>query len=164
MNAPGDTKPTPPAEQWAWHYTTRAAYRAINASGYLLPTPAGFASVERYLAWFSMCDTFEPSALRYITDQGTRRRATVPEMAHAGRGLVRLGYSPYRLLRGRALLAAAHIDPVEWDLFAQAGRAAGADPRFWYASIRPIAIETLIAELLDPAGRWIRVADGDGKR
>lgn len=164
MTMPADAPASPLANAWAWHYTTRTAYRAIKASGYLLPTPAGFAPVERYLAWFSMCGTFDPSALRYITDRGVRRRATVPEMMRAGLGLVRLGYSPYRLLRGDELLAAARISLDEWDLFVQAGRAVGADPRLWFASIRPIAIDNLIAETMNHAGRWVRVADGDGRR
>ena len=165
MTAPRDTTQSPLASHWAWHYTTRAAHRAIRLSGYLLPTASGFEPVERYLSWFSMNDVFEPSALRYITTpDGLRRRATVHEMMRAGRGLVRYGYSPYRLLRGIELLHAARIDAAEMDLFMRAGRAMGANPSLWLASIKPIPIGALIVEFMNQAGQWVRVADGDGLR
>ena len=165
MTAPHGTRPAPLAHSWAWHYTTRTAHRAIKLSGFLLPTASGFEPVERYLLWFSMNDVFEPSALRYITTpDGLRRRATVPEMMRAGRGLVRYGYSPYRLLRGIELLHAARIDAAEMDLFMRAGRAMGANPSLWLASIKPIPIGALIVEFMNQAGQWVRVADGDGLR
>ena len=165
MTAPRDTTQSPLASQWAWHYTTRTAHRAIKPSGYLLPTASGFEPVERYLLWFSMNDVFEPSALRYITTpDGLRRRATVHEMMRAGRGLVRYGYSPYRLLRGIELLHAARIDAAEMDLFHRAGRAMGANSAIWLVSIRSIPVGALIVEFMNHAGDWMRVADGDGLR
>ena len=46
----------------------------------------------------------------------------------------------------------------------RAGRAMGANPAIWLASIRPIPVGALIVEFMNHAGDWMRVADGDGLR
>ena len=88
----------------AWHYTLGVHLLRILESGYVLPqdtpdTPV----VECPVAWFSLNQQHDPSALKSILVNGKPQPPTLAVMRQLGNGVYRLGISPRRLLGGEAL-------------------------------------------------------------
>ena len=129
-----------------WHYTVDARLRQILASGVIRRTAAGLRKGERAGVWFSLRDTWEPTATTWLRGQdGQFRPATMDEMR--AMGLARIGVDPmvvrttwtqHRRFGG---LPWADADAVE-----RSARHQGADPDGWRVSYRDV-----------PNTHWLRV-------
>ena len=88
----------------AWHYTLGVHLLRILEQGCILPfdtpeTPV----VESPIAWFSMNQRHELSALKSLDVAGVAHPATLQAMRQFGNGVYRLGIAPQALLDGAAL-------------------------------------------------------------
>lgn len=72
----------------AWHYTTGKKAALILESGELRPTNCNVPAGEKPVLWFSLRQSWEPSATKGIVDSrtGRRRDATLTEMHFMGGG------------------------------------------------------------------------------
>ncbi|MFC7462885.1 hypothetical protein [Hydrogenophaga defluvii] len=144
----------------AWHYTTGEKFRYIVVSGELIPTAFAAPENERPVLWFSLNQSFEPTAAKWLIDPvtGIKRGATMAEMMELGGGLVRFGVSPRRLLMGEQLRTRAGIKRTEWASLCRSAFVMGADPAHWLGTLDPVEVETCVVEVMDKAGAWVRVS------
>ena len=142
----------------AWHYTLGAHLLRILENGHILPhdtpdTPA----LECPVAWFSLNQRHDPSALKSIEVNGVVQPPTLAAMRQWGNGVYRLGISPKALLGGEALRRQARIGKARWaDLLKQA-KACGANASEWYGSVDPVPAADCVIEVLNDAQQWVRV-------
>jgi len=113
----------------AWHYTIRRKFRAIVASGELLPTYLGAKPPELPVLWFSLNQEWEPTALKDRCDlDGVaptlgKKRARQP----AGK-LIRFGYPAEKCIMWPLLGRRAKIPPRIRIALERWGREEGANP------------------------------------
>ena len=143
----------------AWHYTLGVHLLRILENGYILPqdspeTPA----VECPVAWFSLNQDHDPSALKRILVNGVPQAPTLAVMKQLGNGVYRLGISPRSLLGGEALRREARINKARWAELNKQAKACGANVAQWYGAIDPVAASDCVIERLGDDGRWTRVA------
>jgi hypothetical protein len=143
----------------AWHYTLGVHLLRILENGYVLPqdtpdTPV----VECPVAWFSLNQQHDPSALKSILVNGKPQPPTLAVMRQLGNGVYRLGISPRRLLGGEALRREARISKARWAELLKQAKAQGANAAEWFGSIDPVAASDCVIEVLGDDGRWQRVA------
>ena len=147
------TDATPPP--LLWHYTVAGRLRQIRASGVLTRATAGLRKGERAGVWFSLRDTWEPTATKWIRGQdGQFRPATREEMS--AMGLARIGVNPavvrttwaqHRRFGG---LPWADGDAVE-----RSARHQGANPEQWRVSYRDVSnTHWLRIETSSDGGLW----------
>ena len=140
----------------AWHYTIGQRFLPIMESGLLMPTKIGVTPPERPIVWFSMHQEFEPTARKW---DATGRVMDVLEMIRVGRGLVRFGSEPKRLLAGEALRKKARMLPRVWTGLAARGIAQGANPDDWCGTVVPVLVDRLVIEVTDADFKWVRVGN-----
>lgn len=142
----------------AWHYTLGAHLLRILENGHILPhdtpdTPA----LECPVAWFSLNQRHDPSALKSIEVNGVVQPPTLAAMRQWGNGVYRLGISPKALLGGEALRRQARIGKDRWAELRQQAKACGADPSQWYGAVDPVPVADCVIEVLNDAQQWVRV-------
>lgn len=142
----------------AWHYTLGAHLLRILENGHILPhdtpdTPA----VECPVAWFSLNQRHDPSALKSIEVHGVAQPPTLAAMRQWGNGVYRLGISPKALLGGEALRRQARISKARWAELLQQAKACGAQASQWYGSVDPVPTADCVIEVLNDAQQWVRV-------
>ncbi|TAK98893.1 MAG: hypothetical protein EPO09_01860 [Aquabacterium sp.] len=143
----------------AWHYTLGVHLLRILENGYILPqdtpeTPA----VECPVAWFSLSQQHDPSALKSILVNGVAQPPTLAVMKQLGNGVYRLGISPRALLGGEALRREARISKARWAELTKQAKACGANVAQWFGAIDPVAASDCVIEVLGDDGKWKRVA------
>jgi hypothetical protein len=143
----------------AWHYTLGVHLLGILENGYILPqdtpdTPAA----ECPVAWFSLNQQHEPSALKRIQVNGVAQPATLAVMRQLGNGVYRLGISPRAVLGGEPLRREARISKARWAELIKQAKACGANAAQWYGSVDPVAASDCVIEVLGDSGQWQRVA------
>lgn len=147
-------------ERMAWHYTSMPAARAINATGWLLPTPCGLGSPARFVAWFTLSDQYDRAARPQIHDAPMPRPATHAEMRDRLGGIARYGAPVSALARLQQLQWTAGLTLEEVELFELAARRLGSNSRHWYCSIRPLPVWLLAFEVYTRQDKWQRI-DGE---
>lgn len=148
----------------AWHYTTGEKFRAIVASGYLMPTGALVKPPERPVLWFSLNQQFEPTARKAAIDAGVFRTLSVDETGRHCGGLVRFGLSPRKLLTGEKLRTRARIARPLWAGLCQVGIEQKADPALWFGCLDAVPVGSLAVEVMNDAGDWEQVQAGEGAK
>lgn len=143
----------------AWHYTLGVHLLRILENGYILPqdtpdTPA----VECPVAWFSLNQQHDASALKSILVNGVAQPPTLAVMKQLGNGVYRLGISPRSLLGGEALRREARISKARWAALTKQAKACGANAAQWFGAIDPVPASDCVIERLGDDGRWTRVA------
>jgi hypothetical protein len=143
----------------AWHYTLGTSLLRILENGHILPgeqpdTPV----IECPLAWFSLNQQHDPSALKQLVLKGVPQPATLAVMRQLGNGVYRLGLAPRALLGGEALRRQARISKERWQTLVKQAQACGADASQWYASVDPVPASDCVIEVLNDAMQWVRVA------
>ncbi len=141
----------------AWHYTTGVHFANIVESGWLFPATAGVNPPEKAILWFSLDQQFEPTARKCTHENGEIRTLSVQETFVRGRGLIRLGISPHRLLAGEKLRTRACVARNIWSALRSTGVEQKADPDLWLGSISRMAIQQFTVDVMDSNGIWKRV-------
>lgn len=144
----------------ARHYTTGEKFKAIVASGYLMPTGVLVKPPERPVLWFSLNQQFEPTARKAAIDGGAYRVLSVEETGRHCGGLVRFGLSPRKLLAGEKLRTRARIARPLWAGLARIGIQQKADPALWLGCLDAVPVEHLAIDVMNDAGEWERVQRG----
>jgi len=151
-----------PDSALAWHYTVGARLVAILESESLKPATAGIGAGERPVVWFSLNQTFEPTAAKGIVDArtGERRTATIDEMEQIGGGLFRFGIEPRKLLNHDRLRRAARINSETWRALVAAARRFGSDPNDWFGHVGAISIYELVLQRREDR-IWVNVMNDE---
>ena len=144
----------------AWHYTTGEKFKAIVASGYLMPTGILVKPPERPVLWFSLNQRFEPTARKGAIEGGALRTLSIEETRQHCGGLVRFGLSPRKLLTGDKLRTRAHIARPLWAGLCRVGIQQKADPALWLGCLDAVPVERLAVDVMNEAGEWERVQGG----
>ena len=129
-----------------WHSTVAARLQQSLASGVIMRATAGLRKGERAGVWFSLRDTWEPTASKWLRGQdGQFRPATMAEMSAMGLARIGVGTDAVRTTwaqhRRFGGLPWADGDAVE-----RSARHQGADPDGWRVSYRDV-----------PRTLWLRV-------
>jgi hypothetical protein len=131
-----------------WHYTVGTTLLSIIVDGVIRRATVGVRKGgSRPAVWFSCRDGWEPTATKWLRDDttGQPRLATVDEMVHAGRALIRLevplavARHTWREHRRR------HEDPRIADALEQRAREQGADPDDWRVSYYDVSLHDVIS-------------------
>ena len=134
MKTPADAAPS----SLLWHYTVAARLRQIRASGVITRAAAGLRAGERAGVWFSLRQTWEPTATKWLRGQDGRfRPATMEEMS--AMGLARIGVSPDVVRTTWA--QHRRFGGLSWtdgDAVERSARHQGADPDGWRVSYRDV--------------------------
>lgn len=149
----------------AWHYTTGQSFALIVRSGRILPTAVNVPAHEHPAVWFSVRQSYEPTATKMMWLGGRLRELTVGETFRAGAGLYRFGRPAETLVPYHAIREALNIRRVTWKALIAFARRQGSDPGQWFASLEPVPLELCVVERLDacpPHGRWQPLADPKG--
>jgi hypothetical protein len=78
-----------------WHYTTAQSLLKIVETGSILPATAFVAKEERPIVWFSLNQSWEPTANKlYLQGDGTIIALNREQTEELGGGLVRIGVAP----------------------------------------------------------------------
>ncbi len=141
----------------AWHYTTGVHFANIVQSGWLYPASAGVEPPEKAILWFSLDQQFEPTARMARIENGAIRTLSVQETFDLGRGLIRFGIKPNRLLAGEKLRTRARVDRKMWSDLRSSGIKQKADPDFWLGSISSMEIQQFTVDVMDSNGIWKRM-------
>lgn len=130
----------------AWHYTTGDKAVLILESGELRPTDCNVPAWEEPVLWFSLRQSWEPTATKGFVDArtGRRRDATLTEMHRLGGGVVRFGVDAARLIRWPALAKAAHMRSATARGLEKSGRSKGAVPSDWLGSLQPVPLADVL--------------------
>jgi hypothetical protein len=143
--------------EYAWHYTTGEAFISIVESGVLRQATAFVPKNQRPVLWFSLNQDYEPTAAKAImSEDGTISFGNRESTRQLGRGLVRFGLDPKRLVTWRHLKKRAGIPSQLARALEASGRAIKARPDDWLGSFDAIGIEELVVEVWYE-GSWIRV-------
>lgn len=145
-----------------YHYTLGIKLPDIFTEGFLRTSPREPRYPERPVVWLSSNPEYERSALKIgVRPDGTAQSLTLEAMAAHGRGVFRFRLIevppdnpvlPWDLLKSRAKMP----EKLRRRLIERA-RECGANPREWFGTLAPIAVEHLLLESLDAEGRWIVV-------
>lgn len=140
----------------AWHYTVADRVESILTAGHLwgLPDDCLFPG-ERPVVWFSLNQSFEPTAYKGIIDvrTGLRRDMTWAEMR--AEGIYRFGAPPRALLCGDRLRRAARIPAWLWRNLHDVGLQQKADPTDWFGHVGSMPIDGMRVERMTDAERWV---------
>jgi hypothetical protein len=143
----------------AWHYTLGTKLLGILKNGHILPAEQDDTPViECPVAWFSLNQRHEPSALKQLVLNGVPQDASLEVMRQLGNGVYRLGLSPRALLGGEALRRQARISKERWQALLKQAQACDADVAQWYGSIDPVPASECVIEVLKDGMQWARVA------
>jgi hypothetical protein len=143
----------------AWHYTIGQWWEKIDSSGILRPATAFVPEGERPAVWFTVRDTYEPTAVKMVKNpDGTVRSLSVEETERLGRGLFRIGVDAKGLLtwdqwKRRSGVARRMADALE-----RVARKQGSDVADWLASFRPISREGWRSVQVRYRGEWTPVS------
>jgi len=149
----------PQAPLLAWHYTLGTSLLGILKNGHILPAEQPDTPViECPLAWFSLSQQHDPSALKRLVLNGVPQAPTLQTMRQLGNGVYRLGLPPRALLGGEALRRQARISKERWAALLKQAQACGADASQWYASVDPVPASDCVIEVLQDDLKWMRVA------
>lgn len=123
----------------AWHYTTCVHLAAILQSGKLIPTGVGIESDERPALWFSMNQSWEPTANKAVhTPDGSVHQLKTMREVHEVMGVVRIGVDPakLKLIGFDSFVRRSGISRTEASNLKAAGRKIGANPYDWPPLVR----------------------------
>lgn len=141
-----------------YHYTTGQKLELIRQSGGLEPSAKGGKPGEPPLLWFSSNPVFEMTSLKLISRLGELYALTREEQRLRA-GNVRLVLSTTKPLMGwREACKYARISTKERKAMEASGIRAGANPRHWFATPYGIALESLLIEMENERGEWIKEA------
>jgi hypothetical protein len=147
-----------------WHYTNGERAKQILQFGFIRGATANVPENEFPVVWFSMNQTFEPTAVKAKRVDGVISPMTIPEMIENGQGLARFGVVPRSLLNGDNLRKRSGITSHEWARIQKVGVQRRADPRDWYGSIEPIEVSLCVFEVMNEIGKWERVETSEWLR
>lgn len=139
-----------------WHYTIGLHAEKILRYGIIQCATRYVPIHERPVVWFSMNQTFEPTAAKGKYVNGVMLRMSISEMFEFGRGLVRFGLPPKTLLSGDNLRRRARISGRDWILLKKSAGQMGADSSDWFGSLDPIEISSCTFEVMTNSGQWQR--------
>lgn len=144
-----------------WHYTIGLRAEKILQCGIMRGATKHVPLNERPVVWFSMSQTFEPTAAKLKIQNGVTSSMSIAEMIELGRGVVRFGLPPSTLLTGDTLKKRARITSKEWSMLKASGLKMGADARNWYGSIEPVDASLCTFEVMSSTGKWERVVPSE---
>jgi hypothetical protein len=141
-----------------WHYTSGLHFTQIVESGALLPSAVGIAPGELPTLWFSDEQNWEPTAQKAILQDGEVIILGMKGTYERGRGLVRFGIVPSRLIQWPRLAKEAGIPSSVRRSLERTGKEQGAVPQRWYGLIAQALLlsEVDAIEVFDGES-WIRV-------
>ena len=132
------TRPDATQSSLLWHYTVAARLRQILAAGVITRAAAGLRKGERAGVWFSLRDTWEPTATKWLRGpDGQFRAATMEEMS--AMGLARIGVEPGMVRTTWA--QHRRFGGLPWpdgDAVERSARHQGADTEDWRVSYRDV--------------------------
>ncbi|HKQ24226.1 MAG TPA: hypothetical protein VJT81_07295 [Burkholderiales bacterium] len=142
----------------AWHYTTGQKYGLICADGQIKPSTRFLRNHEFGVCWFSVEQTWEPTANKGVIEHGRLRTLTMLETMEKGFGLVRFGVDEKNLIAWPELASAARMTRETRAALEKVGRDQGSEPMNWRGSIRPVPVrETMVETMVNRTREWERV-------
>lgn len=157
----GDLDATPAAQSGlAWHYTTGARFAEIDHKGEIKPTTGGIGKGGRPVAWFSLNETFEPTARTMLENpDGTVMTLSMTETEKYGRGLFRVGVDPELLKDLDEWIADSRVPQDTAEILKKIGHAHGADPQEWMVSFESVSRTDWAAVEVRYKGEWKSILD-----
>lgn len=123
----------------AWHYTIGLRWEEIDSCGLLRPATALVKARERPAVWFTLRDTFEPTAVKLLqAPDGTLRSMPIEETERRGRGLFRIGVDPSKLLTWEEWRRRSRVRPAVAESLETVASDQGSDVAEWLVSFRPL--------------------------
>lgn len=154
------TETAPPSSGLAWHYTTGVRFAEIDYKGEINPTTGGIGRGGRPVVWFSLNETFEPTArTMFENPDGTVMTLSVTQTEKHGRGLFRVGVRPELLKDLDQWIADSRVPEDTADILKKVGHAHGADPQEWMVSFEPVARTDWVAVEVRYKGEWQSIQD-----
>ena len=147
-----------------WHYTIGIHAEKILYFGIIHGATKFVPIHERPVVWFSMNQTFEPTATKLKNVNGKMEIMTISEMIELGRGLVRFGLPPRTLLNGDNLRRRARIDRETWMLLKKSAAQMGSASTDWFGSMEPIEASSCTFEVMTNSGQWERAEPSEWLR
>jgi len=124
----------------AWHYTLGVKATDILRDGFIRGATA-VPTGDRPIIWFSLRQIWEPTATKGRMFAGERPDLTLAEMIDEGHGLWRFGVPKIDLLAWKPLQQKAAISRDMARVLVREAQRAGTDPKFWYGSLEPVAVD-----------------------
>ena len=121
-----------------WHYTVAARLREILVSGVIRRATVGLRKGERAGVWFSLRDTWEPTATKWVRGHdGQFGPATMEEMSAMGLARIGVGLETVRTTWAQH----RRFGGLPWpdgDAVEHSARHQGSDPDGWRVSYRDV--------------------------
>ena len=160
LEDPGSVRTKPPT-LIAWHYTTGEKFSRIIADGFLRPSTIGVVAPEKPILWFSVNQTWEPTATKPLgRPDGSIQLLTMEECRDYGGGLCRFGIDSKSLIRWPELGKKAKIAPTLARGLCETAKTQGANPLDWFGTIKKVPVSRIARiDVMDENGAWIVVRE-----
>lgn len=141
-----------------WHYTVGSCLRSIWKDGVIKPATAFVPKYERPVVWFSLSESWEPSANKGVIKNGRNRGLTTAETERLAGGLFRIGVSvdtaplDWQTIRRTSGMASLHADALE-----KIALNNGEDLDKWRGTYEPVAKKLWLAVEGFQNGAWAPV-------
>jgi len=141
-----------------YHYTFGRALPGIVEDGEIGVAEA-LPGTDAPVVWLSTRASFEPSVVRWMSEDGRRRELQPDELAERGQGLFRIEIDPsVEAMPWRELLAWAEVPDAVARSLEQEARERGADPDDWWCSATAVPRSRWASiELWLPRHGWVPV-------
>lgn len=141
----------------AWHYTSGQCAIQIVQSEVILPATENVPRGEKPAVWFSLNQSWEPTATKGILDPltGNRRFATMDEMARLAGGCYRFGIEPSRLLCWSALKVKTRMRPKTVRALERVAYEVGGNPSQWMGAIEAVSLRDVVVLQKLIMGSWV---------
>ena len=141
----------------AWHYTSGQCAIQIVESELILPVFENVPRNEKPAVWFSLNQSWEPTATKGILDSisGKRRNATMDEMERLAGGCYRFGLDPSRLLCWSALKVKTRMRPKMVRALERVAYQVGSDPSHWMGTTEAVSLRDVVVLQKRIMGSWI---------
>jgi len=123
----------------AYHYTIGRTLRGIVRDGHIKPAVAGVPKGERPTVWFTVRDTFEPTACKLLmAPDGRTRSLSVEETAEVGGGLFRIGVSASELKTWDQWVRESGVSQLMLMGLVLSARKQGSEPGEWLVAFEAV--------------------------
>jgi hypothetical protein len=140
-----------------WHYTFLPHLESILRDGLIKPATALVEPPERPIVWFSRNQFWERTVTKGMKlANGRLLELDFNAMVAHGMFPVRIGVlpetAPYDWL---ALRTISHMKPEMADGLVRVAQEVGADPRDWYGTFKPVAMEEWVDLQVFKSDVWV---------
>jgi hypothetical protein len=141
----------------AWHYTSGRCAIQIVQTEVILPATENVPRGEKPAVWFSLNQSWEPTATKGILDPltGSRRFATMDEMARLAGGCYRFGIDPSRLLCWSALKVKTRMRPKTVRALERVAYKFRSNPSDWMGAMEAVSLRDVVVLQKLIMGSWV---------